>query len=103
MTSRFLHDHSTAVECLDFITLADDNPSRAKHDLIAESVDNIPDTKLANDRNFLSPRFLDKSVGEQLATRVVNVIPSTLIKWERCVGFLTHWLVGASLMHAAER
>ena len=63
----------------------------------ALSVNHLPVTKLSDDRNFLSCCLLDKCVVEQLATRVVNVIPSALIVWERCLGLFTHWLV---FMHA---
>ena len=83
-----------------FITLVDVDPSRAKHDLATGSIDNLPDTQLTNDRNLLSPRLLDKSVVEQLATRVVDVIPSTLVIWEWCLGLLTHWPVPARLVYA---
>ena len=58
------------------------------------------DTKFTNDRNFLNSCLLDKCVVEQLATRVVNVIPTAFILWERCLGLFTHWLVTVSLTHA---
>ena len=63
-----LHDQSTAVERFVFVSLVDVNRSRAKHDLIAGSVDNFPDTKFTDDRNLFGTCLLDKGVIEQLAT-----------------------------------
>ena len=100
LTFVFLHNQPIAVERLVFLSLVDGNPSRAKHDFITGSVDNFQNTRPTNDRNLLSPRFLDKSVVEQLATRVVDVIPSTLVIWEKCLGLLTHWPVRTSLVYA---
>ena len=98
------------MEGLVFITFVDVDPMCAKHDLATGSADNHPDTQLTNDRNLPSPRLLDKSFVEQLAIRVVDVVPSTLVMWEWCLGLLTHWPVRASLCvrlqrvdHAAER
>ena len=40
------------------------------------------------------------SVVEQLAARVIDVVPSAFIIKERCLGFFTHWSVTTSFMHA---
>ena len=55
----------------------------AKHDLVTMSVNSFPDTKLTDDRNVLSSCLLDKRVVEQLATRIIDVVPSALIVWRK--------------------
>ena len=95
-----MHDQSTAVERFVFVTFVDVNSARTKHTVVTGSVNHLPITKFTNDRNFLSSCLLDKCVVGQLATRVVNVIPTALIVWERCLGLFKHWIVTASLMHA---
>ena len=62
-------------------SFVDVNPARTRHDLVTGSVNHLPDTKFTNDRNFLSSCLFDKFVVEQLATRIVNVIPPALIEW----------------------
>ena len=102
MALVLLHNQPTAVVRFVFVSLVYVNPSRAEHDLVVRSVQNLPETKFTNERNFLGSCLFDKGVVEQLATRVVDVAPAALIVWARCLGFLTDWPVNTSLVHTCK-
>ena len=93
-----MHD-STCASTSSCGSKCDAHLSTRRTSAVGKKVHNLPDTKFADDGNFLGNGILNKGVVERLATHVVNAIPATLTVWERCLGFLTHGPVTARLVH----